>query len=84
MPEEQPKATNCPNCQKPAIRSGSEITCTNCDAVFVITKKEGAKVKELGPLDDIRGRLDKLESANEEQTPEETPLEETEPEEPIL
>lgn len=58
---EQPKATSCPNCQQPAIRSGNEITCEACDAVFMVTKKQGAKVKELGPIEDHERRIQALE-----------------------
>lgn len=82
MAEEQPKATTCPNCQKPALRSGNEITCESCDAVFVITKKQEVKVKEFGQLKDHEQRIQKLEgsaSSNEPQPtgpvePEEEPI----------
>lgn len=82
MTEEKPKATSCPNCQKPAMRSGNEITCENCDATFVITKKQEAKVKEFGQIEDHEQRIQKLEgsaSGNEPQTNE--PVEQEE--EPI-
>lgn len=55
------KATFCPNCAQPAIRSGNEITCENCDAVFTITKKQEAKVKEIGRLDNHEQRILALE-----------------------
>jgi uncharacterized Zn finger protein (UPF0148 family) len=77
MSEESSKAVNCPNCQGPAIRTGNEITCETCDATFVITKKQGAKVKTLG----IDQRLKNLEDAVfVEETPE--PVEPVEPVEP--
>ncbi len=93
MPNE-PIPVACPNCQKPAIRSGNEITCENCDAVFVITKKQAAKLKQVGAIEDLQDRVEKLESLipDGEQQPEETPAgpevkteetEETE-EQPIL
>lgn len=57
MAEPEQKAITCPNCQGPAIKTGNEIACETCDATFVITKKQGAKVKQLG----IAERLDRLE-----------------------
>ena len=62
MPEEKPKAVYCPNCQGPATRTGNEITCETCDATFTITKKDGAKVKKLGPIQDHEDRLKKIEA----------------------
>jgi len=62
MAEEKPKAVHCPNCQGPATRTGNEITCDACDAIFAITKKNGAKVKKLGPFQDHEERLKKIES----------------------
>lgn len=59
------KATFCPNCAQPAIRSGNEITCENCDAVFTITKKQEAKVKEVGRLDNHEQRILALEGKQE-------------------
>lgn len=56
------KITFCPNCQQPAIRSGNDVTCEKCDAVFVITQKQGPKVKKLGPLEEINQRLQRLET----------------------
>jgi len=66
---DQPKATTCPNCQQPAIRVGNNITCESCDAVFVVTKKQGAKVKELGPIEDHEQRIQALEGKQEPQKP---------------
>ena len=62
MPEEKPKAVYCPNCQGPATRTGNEITCETCDAIFTITKKDGAKIKKLGSIEDHEERLKKIES----------------------
>lgn len=64
------RATSCPNCLNPAMRLGNEVTCEKCDAVFVITKKQGAKVKELGPIDEIKQRVTRLEQYHTE--PQET------------
>lgn len=61
MAEEKPKAVTCPNCQGPAIRSGNEIACEGCDAIFTITKKDGAKVKKVGQIQDHEDRLKKIE-----------------------
>lgn len=61
MPEE-PKQISCPNCLGPAIKEGNVITCEACDAIFVITKKEGAKLKQLGPIEDHEKRISRLES----------------------
>ena len=88
MTEEKPKATKCPNCQQPAIRSGNEITCENCDATFVIRKKQGAKVKQIGTIEDHEKRIEILESLIPDNEPAESvehpELVEDEPEEPIL
>ncbi|MBW8003338.1 MAG: hypothetical protein FVQ80_15215 [Planctomycetes bacterium] len=61
MAKENTKITFCPNCQQPAIRKGSEITCESCDAVFTVTKKDGPRVKEVGPIDDHEKRLQAVE-----------------------
>lgn len=61
MPET--KAMSCPNCSQPAMRTGNEITCENCDATFVITKKQGAKVKEFGQIQDHENRIQVLEKS---------------------
>lgn len=73
MAEEKPKAVTCPNCQGPAIRAGNEITCEACDATYTITKKDGAKVRKLGPIQDHEERLKKIEAsifAEKPETPE--------------
>jgi len=73
----EPKATICPNCQQPAIRTGNEIACETCDATFVITKKQGAKVKQIG----ISERIDLLEKeVFAEKSPAEPESEPIEPE----
>ena len=80
MTKEQAKAITCPNCGKPALRSGDEITCEYCDAEFVITKKQETQVKQFGKIDDHEKRLQALEqSAGKE--PQKSEPEETE--EPI-
>lgn len=78
MAESEPKAQNCPNCQQPAIRIGDEITCEPCDAIFVITKKQGARVKQIG-IDERIGRLED-EVFKEKPEPEPEPKPEPEPE----
>jgi len=62
MVEEKQQARFCPNCLGPAIRTGNEVACEACDAIFVITKKNGAKVKKLGPIQDHEDRLKKIEA----------------------
>ncbi len=47
------KPAYCPNCHKPAIRQGNEIICETCDATFTITKKDGAKVKQIGRIEQV-------------------------------
>ena len=88
MAEEKPETTFCPNCRQPAVRTGNEIACENCDAVFVITKKEGPKVKELGPLKDLTKRVEILEAAQQTEPvnpgPDDDQNENDEEEEPIL
>ncbi|MFZ2146961.1 MAG: hypothetical protein WAV28_07055 [Sedimentisphaerales bacterium] len=69
----------CPNCHSPATRSGNEITCESCDAVFTITKKEGAKVKQLGPIEDLQKRVKRLESLIPGDEPGDEPEPEPEP-----
>lgn len=61
MANEKSKAVTCPNCAGPAIRSGDEIACEQCNAIYEIKKKpagEEKKVKSLG----IEDRLTKIES----------------------
>lgn len=60
MSKEDSKIGYCPSCNQPAIKRGNEIICENCDASFQITRK-GAKVKELGPFDDLKERVTKIE-----------------------
>lgn len=75
------KEIYCPNCQQLAVKEGNEITCEICDAVFVITKKEGAKVKQIGSIEDHEKRIIQLESIITPE-PEPKPVEPVEPVEP--
>jgi len=58
---EEAKKPLCPNCQQPAIREGNKIICEACDATYIITKEQGAKVDKTGELADIKQRLAQLE-----------------------
>ena len=81
-PDEK-KIILCPNCQQMATKAGNEITCERCDAVFVVTKKQGAKLKQIGAIEDLTERVAKLESLipDDEPQPEEAPADpETDPE----
>lgn len=81
----EPQKVSCPNCLGDAVREGNEITCETCDAVFTITKKEGAKVKQLGTMEDHEKRISKLESIIPGQEPDlKGPAEPVEPEEPSI
>ncbi len=83
----EPKKVNCPNCLGPAIKEGNEIACEVCDAVFVITKKEGAKVKQLGSFEDHGKRISLLEAEVFPEPESEEPVkpeELVEPEEPSI
>lgn len=86
MPEEKPTATVCPSCQNPAIRTGNEIACEKCDAIFIVTKKQGAKVKQLGPIEDLDRRVSALEHRDDQpdDTPDDTPAKTDQAEESIL
>ena len=53
---------NCPNCGSPADRNGNEVTCEACDSVFIVKKKGGASVKEVGRLAKIEARLNDIEA----------------------
>jgi len=61
MAVENPTAIHCPSCLAPAIRTGNEITCEACDAVFVFSKKQGPTLKEQGPIEDHERRIQALE-----------------------
>jgi len=74
------KQAFCPNCNRPVIREGNEIVCESCDAVFKITKTDGARVKKTGTLEDIQNRLAKVESEIFPSDPEPEPGPEPEPE----
>ncbi len=81
----------CPNCLGDAEKSGNQIICAACDAVFKITKTGSAKAVELGRVEKLEGRVGALE---ELLTPEPIPgdgepggeqeIDEQEEEEPIL
>jgi len=79
---EEPKQIICPNCQGQAIKEGNKIICETCDATFTFSKTGGAKVKEIGRLDNIEKRLDHIESILPGQEPE--PPEDKPEESPIL
>jgi len=82
-------ATICPNCQKPALRSGDEITCENCDATFTITKKQEGRVKDFGKIQDHDKRIERIEGIIEKaglsksQTPQQSESEQSEEDEDI-
>jgi len=68
MPEpEEPKKVSCPNCSAIAIKEGNKIICEVCDATFTITKTGGAKLKEIGKLNDHEERISRLESLSPEE-----------------
>lgn len=81
MPED-PKKISCPGCAGIAVKEGDKIICETCDATFTITKTGGAKLKEIGRLDNIEKRLDHVESLLPGQEPE--PVEDEPEETPIL
>jgi len=56
---------HCPNCNGPGIRKGKTIACQTCDASFRYTK-EGPKLVELGPFDELAARVSKLEGGTAE------------------
>lgn len=76
---EELKKTSCPNCLGPAIKEGNKIICENCDATFTYTKTGGAKVKEIGRLENLEKRMEHVESLLPGQEPD--PVESDEPEE---
>lgn len=76
MPET--KAISCPNCGKPAMRTGNDITCESCDAEFVITKKQETQVKGIGRIDDHEKRLQALEQLAASKEPQKAEPEEEE------
>jgi len=78
--EQKQKPVHCPNCNQPAIRQGDEIICELCDAVFKVTKTDGARVKKTGTLEDIQTRLEKVESEVFPSDPEPGQEPESEPE----
>lgn len=61
MPEE-PKKIVCPNCGARAIKEGNKIVCEDCDATYSFKKTGGAKVLDIGRLESVEKRLDRVES----------------------
>lgn len=60
--DEDKKIKHCPNCGDTNIdHKGNEVLCFNCNCIFTITDKGEARVKKLGVLDEIHGRLDSIE-----------------------
>ena len=51
----------CPNCGGKAERTGNAIFCEKCDTLFNVATKE-SKVKEIGPLEEIKSRLSRIEA----------------------
>jgi len=70
--EQTKAAAYCPNCQRPAIKEGNEIFCEACDATFAISRTAGARVKKMGELEEIRGRLERIEASLPGDEPTET------------
>lgn len=56
------KKISCPNCSGIAVKDGDVIICESCDATFKVTIVGGARLKEIGRLDAIEERLDRLDS----------------------
>ena len=81
MPEETKKVI-CPNCYGPAIKEGNKIVCETCDATFTFTKTGAAKVQDIGRLNALEKRVDRLDSLLPGQEPESK--EPGEPEEPSI
>lgn len=71
----EPKKISCPNCSGIAVMEGNVITCESCDATFKFTKTGGSKVKEIGRLDSIEKRLDRLDGLLPGEEPNPTDLE---------
>ncbi len=53
---------HCPNCNGAGIRKGKTIACQTCNASFRYSK-EGPKLVELGPFDELTGRVGRIEEA---------------------
>jgi len=71
----------CPNCQADASIEGNKIICEWCDATFSLTRTGAAKVADVGRLQTIEDRLDKIESNLPGQEPEPVPPTEQNPDE---
>ena len=61
MTDEKTQTCFCPNCSQPATRTGNEIACENCDAIYKISR-EGSRVKKIGAIKDLEDRVSKIES----------------------
>ncbi len=59
---------HCPNCNGAGIRKGKTIACQTCNASFRYSK-EGPKLVELGPFDELSARVSKLEGVPAEPPP---------------
>lgn len=59
----------CPNCGKPATKRGKVIDCENCDASFRFTQ-EGARVEQIGAIEELQKRVSALEAGNKPVEPE--------------
>ena len=64
------KVISCPNCGHPAVKEGNKIVCEKCDATFTLTRTGAAKVADVGRIQTIEDRLDKIESVLPGQEPE--------------
>ena len=60
--EVEQKKIVCPNCGAQAIKDGTKVVCETCDATYSFKKTGGAKVDNIGRLDSIEDRLQKVES----------------------
>lgn len=59
---EETKKIVCPNCLGEAIKEGNKIICETCDATFTFTKTGAAKVENVGRLDSLEKRVDRIET----------------------
>ena len=80
MSEELKKKVVCPNCGAMAIKEGSEIVCETCDATYSFKKTGGVKVVDIGRLDSIEERLNRVESLLPGQDP--NPVDPVDPADP--
>jgi len=78
---DEKKIIACPNCGGQAVKEGNKIVCEGCDATFSITRTGAAKVADVGRIQAIEDRMDKIESLLPGQEPEPVPPLEQEPSE---